>query len=108
MTKMQLTGTYADNDFPVTGNRYLWIRKYSGGDSYAEIVYPAAVFDYLDMADFYDDGEEPEHRLYLLRPDKAPLTCEAYGTWHNLHDPLRMEIRTSRGRVLDVGYGTNH
>jgi len=105
MDAMQLIGVY-DNDFPVTGNRYLWTRKWESGNSYAEIVFPSRIFDYFDMDDCFD--EEPEHRLYLIRPDKAPLPCYFYGTWHNWNDPLRMEIRTARGRVLDVGYGTDH
>ena len=103
---VQLTGKYP-NDFPVTGNRYLMITKDIDGDSYARIVFPVEIFDIWDMRDCYDDNSVYE--IYLIRTDgKQPTRCEVFGTWHNFGDPLRMEIRTSRGKVLDVGYGTDH
>ena len=107
----QLTG-HDDDGYKVQGNRYLWIRNYNhrgqpqDNDSYAEIASAHRIFDYMDMSDILDDP--PELRVFLLRPDKAPLPCQLYGTWHNFNDPLRMEIRTNRGKVLDVGYGTDH
>ena len=107
MNATQLTGTY-DNGFPVSGNKYLWTRKYSGGDSYAEVVTPYAIFNFNDMMDTLDEEDAPVQSIYLIRPDKAPLPCTFHGTWHNWDDPLRMEIRTNRGKVLDAGYGSNH
>lgn len=105
MNSTQLTGTY-DNGFPVSENKYLWVRKYPDGDSYAEVVTPYSIFNFNDMMDCLDDP--PEQMIYLIRPDKAPLPCTFHGTWHNWDDHLRMEIRTNRGKVLDADYGSDH
>ena len=106
MNSIQLTGKLEENDFPVTGNKYLWIRNWESGNSYAELTTPERLFDYFDMEDCHD--EEPEHHIYLLRPDKAPQPCAFYGIRHDWEHPLRMAIVSNRGKVLDIGYGTDH
>ena len=106
---MQIAGRLYENNFPIYGNHYLWIRKYPDGNIHADVVGPCAIFSYLDMRDCYDACDEPENEVYFIRTDgKQPTRCELFGTWHNLGDPLRMEIRTVRGKTLDVGYGTDH
>ena len=87
-------------------NRYLVEYKIEGEYGEPHIVYATKIFDTMDMDDCYDIKIV---YLYLLTEDgREPIPCNFFGTWHNFHDPLRMEIRTEDGEVVSVGYGTDH
>lgn len=109
---MQIKGTetrfYSDSfeDLPVEGNRYLYITRWDE-DEFADVVTAAKIFEDLDIEDCFPAGFSRE--AYLLKGySKRPERVQILGTWHDPKDPLKMEIVSSRGKVLDVAWGHDH
>ena len=74
------------------------------GEEWSEIMTADAIFSMMDMDDCVDIAID----VWKIRGyGEAPVPCSFLGTWHNLKDPLRMEIR-SEDRIEAVGYGTDH
>lgn len=97
-------------DLPIKDNRYLYITKWEDCgkvEEYADVVKAEQIFRDLDMEDCYPGLFSRE--AYLLKGyNKRPERVQLLGTWHDPKDPLKMEIISSRGKVLDVAWGNDH
>lgn len=72
--------------------------------TWAEIMTADDVFRRMDMADC--SGEHVAGIFLLHMPD-APIRCTFHGKWHDLDNPLMMEICMGQD-TLALGYGTDH
>ena len=88
-------------------NKYLVYVTIPDDGPYVEIKTAHEIFSKMDMSDC--SGEYLE-KLFWLPAKTAvdPVPCTFVGKWYNLNDPLRMEIYSNDGYLLDVGYGTDH
>ena len=90
----------------IHGEQHKYYVVYSTDGEYFSVIETGRqIFDRMDMDDCYDIHI---NRLLLINKTRL-VPCEFYGTRHNWDDALRMEIRRrSNGKVLDVGYGSDH
>lgn len=64
------------------------------------------IFSKMDMDDCYDITIK---NILLCEEGKLPVSCQFFGTWHNIKDPLRMEVRNLiTNELYSIGYGTDH
>ena len=74
------------------------------GEEWSKIMTADEIFQMMDMSDCYEISID----LWKINGHGEALTeCCFLGTWSNLKEPLRMEIRSEFG-VEAVGYGTDH
>ena len=87
---------------------YLVFTKIDGESQPPELMNAKQIFDHMDMEDCFPFSYEME--LYLvIGYGTPPIPCKFYGTWHDLRNPLWMEIRRlDDGSVVDGCLGTDH
>lgn len=75
-------------------------------DQEPRIMNAAEIFNFMDMDDCHWVRIA---QIYLLRKGRSPSPCKFAGTWHDLKDPLKMEIVSRTGKTIyDRGWGTDH
>ena len=96
---------YYDNPDRIPNQYLVMYHNESFDHNSCRICTAKDIFAVLDMDDCCDPGFISIHHI---KSNGRHERCDWFGTWHNPKDPLRMEIRTTKGKVLDIGYGADH
>lgn len=79
---------------------------YIEGKWWATVEDEYGVFNRMAMDDCYDIEITD---IRMIDEEEFCEPCEFYGTWHDLYDPLRMEIQRKRdGKVIAARYAPDH